>query len=411
MSVPPRTAAVWVPDWPVVAAMSAQEVPAHRPTVVHDGRRVTAVSAGARAHGVRRGMRRRHAQEVCPDLVLLGLDPGRDVRAFEPVAEAVESVVPGVEVARPGLLLLPAGGAARYHGSEPALAGRLVDAVGERTGHEAQVGVADGPGAAVLAARGGMLVPPGEVVGFLAPLGVTELVHVATGPVVRQVHELVDLLARLGVRTLGDLAHLPRADVHARLGAVGVWAHQVASGQDGRPAAVRRLEPDLVVHGDLDPPVGRVEAAAFAARRLAEELHTTLVDRGLGCGRLRVTARTEHGEELVRVWRTDTALGGSSAAHVTDRVRWQLEGWLTHRTGPEPGALTWLELRAEDVLDLTTEQGRLWGETNGTDRRAHRALLRVQGLLGAESVLGAQVQGGRDVRDQVHLVPWGEDLP
>jgi protein ImuB len=36
---------------------------------------------------------------------------------------------------------------------------------------------------------------------------------------------------------------------------------------------------------------------------------------------------------------------------------------------------------------------------------------RIQGLIGAEAVLSATVQGGREVRDQVHLVAWGEDAP
>lgn len=424
MTAPSRTAAVWVPDWPVLAAMTAQEVPPSRPAVVHDGRRVTAVSAFARAHGVRRGMRRRQAQECCPDLALLTVDLGRDVRFFESVAVAAESVVAGIEVARPGLLLLPAGGASRYHGSEHVLAGHLVDAVAEQTGHEAQVGMADGVGAAVLAARGGRLVPPGTAAAFLAPLGIGELVHVATEDrLAVQVSELADLLTRLGLRTLGDLARLPQTDVLARFGRLGVWAHQVASGQDDRPTAVRRVEADVAVEAELDPPVERVEAAAFAARRLAEELHARLVAQGTGCGRLEITARTEDGQELVRTWRTDAALGGLSAARMTDRVRWQLEGWLTHggrsvRPGrryegagdPTPAPLVRLGLRAEEVVTVGAEQGRLWGEASGADLRAQRALHRVQGLIGAEAVLSAAVQGGRDLRDQVHLVPWGEEV-
>ncbi|WNB86830.1 hypothetical protein [Cellulomonas sp. ATA003] len=157
-----RTAALWVPDWPVVAAMVDGEIDAHRPAAVHDGRLVTAVSASARAHGVRRGMRRRQAQECCPGLELLAVDEGRDARAFEPVASAAETVVAGLEIARPGLLLLPAAGASRYHGSEQALAERLVTVVAESTGHECQVGVADGLLAAVLAARSSRVVPAGR---------------------------------------------------------------------------------------------------------------------------------------------------------------------------------------------------------------------------------------------------------
>src|SRR4051812_50129613 len=95
-----RTTVLWVPDWPVVAAAATEEVPAHLPMAVHDGQRLTAVSALARAEGVRRGMRRRQAQGVCPELVLLPADDTRDVRMFEPVASAAGAVVAGIEGGR-----------------------------------------------------------------------------------------------------------------------------------------------------------------------------------------------------------------------------------------------------------------------------------------------------------------------
>jgi protein ImuB len=410
-----RTAALWVPDWPVLAAMAAEQVPGHQPAAVHDGRRVTAVSALARRQGVRRGMRRRAAQQCCPELALLTADPGRDTREFEPVAVAAESVVAGIEVARPGLVLLPAAGAGRYHGSEQVLAERLVTAVAEQVGCESQVGVADGVGAAVLAARVSQLVPSGQAAAFLAGRGVGELVHVTTDAVA-EVAALVDLLVRLGLRTLGDLAALPAGDVLARFGPIGQWAHRVARGADDRPAAVRRPEPDVEVWTDLDPPVDRLEATAFVARRLAEDLHERMVSHGVGCGRLRITATTADGAELVRAWRTDSALGGLSVSRMTDRVRWQLDGWLTSQRlprggadgDPEPAPLVRLALLAEEVVAVGAEQGRLWGQAAGSDLRAHRAVHRVQGLLGPQAVLAAGVQGGREVRDRVHLVPWGE---
>jgi len=418
---PPRILALWVPDWPVLAAMTADQVPVHRPAAVHDGRQVTSVSAPARRQGVRRGMRRRQARECCPELALLPADQGRDTRLFEAVAVAAESVVAGVEVARPGLLLLPAAGAGRYHGSEHVLAELLVAQVAQEAGYESQAGVADGVGAAVLAARSALLVPLGGTATFLAPLAVGELVHVATGEALTQVPALVDLLGRLGVHTLGGLAQLPRTDVLTRFGPLGAWAHRVASGQDDQPTALRRPEPDVAVVQELDPPVERVEATAFAARRLAEDLHAQMVGRGVGCGRLQITARTSDGTELVRTWRTDTALGGLSAARMADRVRWQLEGWLTAQgvrrpaagtlDDPAPAPLVSLGLRAEQVVPVGSEQGRLWGEASGSDLRAQRAVHRVQGLIGADAVLGVAVQGGREVRDQVHLVPWGEAVP
>jgi len=407
---PTRTAVLWVPDWPVVAAMQRDDVAPHVPAAVHDGRRLVAVSAVARAGGVRRGMRRRSAQGVCPELVLLGADEVRDAVVFEAVAQAAEHVVPGIEVVRPGLLLVPADGAARYHGSTQAFGEALVGAV-VRVGYESQVGVADGLLAALLAAREHAVVPPGDSAAFLAPHPVAVLGHAVTDErAVAAVRALVDLLLRLGLSTLGSFAALPASDVAARFGELGAWAHRLVQGQDPRPPARRRPTPDLEASCELDPPATRLDVATFAGRRIAEDLHAQLLARSATCARLEITAVTEHGGELSRTWRTDLGgLGGLTAARITDRIRWQLEGWLdrTAEGDPERGAVTRLTVAAREVAAAGAEQGRLWGGANGVDLRAHRALDRVQGLLGAHGVFTATLQGGRDVRDQIHLVPWG----
>jgi protein ImuB len=54
-------------------------------------------------------------------------------------------------------------------------------------------------------------------------------------------------------------------------------------------------------------------------------------------------------------------------------------------------------------------QAGLWGEIGVADERAHRALVRVQGLLGPDSVFTAVLGGGRSYADRVRLVPWGEE--
>lgn len=411
-----RTAVVWVPDWPVLAAMTAARVPAHTPAAVCDAHRVVAVSSTARAHGVRRGMRRRRAQELSPEIVVLAPDDGRDVREFEPVAVAAETVVAGVEIARPGLLLLPSDGPSRYHGSERTLAEALVSAVAAGSGYECQVGIADGMLAAVLAARGDGVVDPGESPTFLAPRPVVDLVHAAAGGSieVRAVTNLAHLLARLGVHTLGALTALPADSVHDRFGALGHWAHRMAAGADLRPPVRRRADADVSVSTVLDPPAERVDVAAFAARRLAEELHALLVRSSASAGLLRIGARTEAGAELERTWRCgDDAMGGLSAARITERVRWQLEGWITGSAvhGTPTGNIVELSVSAEEVVPAGAHQPRLWGASSGEEHRARRALGRVQGLLGGDAVLAVELQGGRDVRDQVHLVPFNEQAP
>jgi protein ImuB len=51
----------------------------------------------------------------------------------------------------------------------------------------------------------------------------------------------------------------------------------------------------------------------------------------------------------------------------------------------------------------------LWGELGVGDERAHRALVRVQGLLGPDSVFTAVLDGGRGYADRARLVPWGDE--
>ncbi len=399
MSGPVRILALWCPDWPVVAATTAAGLPPHQPVAVAAANRLVACSATARAEGVRRGLRRREAQGRCPELAVFADEPDRDARLFEPVAAAVEELAPGVEVVRPGLVALAVRGPARYFGGEAATAERLVDQVRRRAGVACQAGVADGLFTAMLAARRGSLVPPGEAAAFLAPLPVAEL---DTEPGAGR-GELVSLLRRLGLRTLGSFAALPASDVASRFDADAVLAHRLARGLDPRPPARRRPPDDLGVREMLDPPVDRVDTAAFVARGLAERLHVALAGHGLACTRLGVHAQTGDGRELARVWRCAEPLTPEATA---DRVRWQLDAWLA-RGGTGPVAV--LRLVPEEVVDAGALQLGLWGDVGAADERAARALVRVQAMLGPEAVVTAVLGGGRDPRERVCLVPWGEE--
>ncbi|KAE8762259.1 DNA polymerase Y family protein [Georgenia thermotolerans] len=401
---------LWVPDWPVAAAVAEGVADPQVPVAVHDNRGVLVASAPARAAGVRRGMRRRSAQQLCPELVLLPTDPVRDARAFEPLVQAVETVVAEVEVVRPGMVVFLARGPVRHVGSEEGLAELLVGTVATETGAECQVGLGDGLLTAMLAARAGVLVPAGPetTAAFLGGQDVGALALAAsTRQADAETAELVDLLRRLGLRTLGAFARLETGDVAARFGTRGLLAHRLARGLDARPSAARRPEDDVLAATELDPPAARADVAAFAARALAEQLTERMLRRGVLCARLQVTARTEDGNELVRTWSLD---GAPTAAELTDRVRWQLEGWLAGRSGRAPSApLTHLELAAQEVSPAGAVQDGLWGRSLRGQVQAGRAALRVQGLLGAEGVLVPVLQGGRDPRSAARLVAWGDD--
>jgi protein ImuB len=408
----PRVLAVWCPDWPVVAAGLERGIPAHRPVAVLRANRVLACSATARAQGVRRGLRGREAQARCPELVVLPVDRERDTRVFERVVRAVEDRAPGVEVVRPGLLVMPAQGPIGYFGGVREAAVELIDHVAARTRVECQIGVADGLFAATLAAHRGLLVEPGRSAEFLAPLEIGELDR---EPEVDR-SELVDLLRRLGLRSLGAFAALPASDVASRFGSDAVLCHRLSRGREPRLPARRRPVDDLVVGMELDPPVARVDQAAFAARALAGRWHDLLAAHGLACTRLGIRARTRDGRELARTWRCAEPL---TPAGTVDRTRWQLDAWLSRRTGPGPdepdltgdenGGISALWLTGEQVVPAGELQLGLWGGTGEADERAGRALVRVQALLGHRGVCTPVLVGGREPGERVRLVPWGDE--
>ena len=176
----------------------------------------------------------------CPDL-LAEDEGGATWRAFVEVLTAVEAYCPWVTPVRPGICSLPARGPARYFGGEEALADLVHDAASRVT--PAEVGIADGLFAAVLAARRGEVVPAGGAAAFLSPLPVGILGQ----------PELAELLDRLGIRTLGEFAALPDADVLGRFGAEGAHGHRVAGGRSGELADLRQPRLARLLAGGTAP--------------------------------------------------------------------------------------------------------------------------------------------------------------
>ncbi|MEK8229181.1 hypothetical protein NKG05_29560 [Oerskovia sp. M15] len=170
--------------------------------------------------------------------------------------------------------------------------------------------------------------PAGTSRAYLAPRPLGELAHVVVVTPARRAARRPPGAARAA--DLRGPRSAARGECPVPLRRPGRVGAATRPGDDLRPPAWRRIEADVAVECELDPPAERVDVATFAARRLAEDLHAQLVERSSSCGRLRITARTEDGRELERTWRCDDgAMGGLTAARITDRVRWQLEGWLT----------------------------------------------------------------------------------
>ncbi len=393
-----RTMVVWVPDWPVTAAAVAAGRSPDEPIAILEKGKVLATSATARAGGVRRGLRARDAQSRCPELVVLKYDPVIDARAFDPVIGCLEALIPGIQVIRPGMCALKARGPTRFYGSESAAAEKLLDRLETFDVPGGRVGIADGPFAAEQAARSSpaqtriLVVPPGESAEFLAPFSVDTLEQPA----------LADLLRRLGLRSLGAFARLSPTEVLTRFGPDGAFAHRLACGYDERPVVGREVPPELIRTLDFEPAVDRVDQVAFAVRAVADELIARLTELGLVCTTLRVEAGTESGRIHEREWLHPRWF---TAADVVDRVRWQLQGSGT-ATSELTSSVVRLRLIPEQVDPVGAHVDGLWG--GGPDERIHRALSRVQSMLGHGAVASVVIGGGRGSAERQTLIPWGD---
>jgi protein ImuB len=344
--------------------------------------------------------------EPPPGTSELPVDP-----VFAQVVAAIEDFSPLVEVIAPGRCAISATAPARYFGGEQALLTKITNAI-TALGQPCQSAIADGLFAAQLAAQAdlspaGMIVPPGGTPAFLAAYPVSVL----------EVPELSSLLPRLGIWTLGDFARLPAAEAASRFGTAGAQAHRLARGLDPRPLIPRPPHTDLSVGQEFEPPAGLSEPVAFAAKALAEELHTGLAARGLTCVRLRVEVTFADGRENIRLWRHDGLLSGLAVA---ERVRWQLgNGQLGNGQaapaaapaglpdGPAEGGIARLRLVPDQLVRDTGRQLALWGETVISTRVA-RAATRVQAMLGSSAVTRPLLAGGRDPAEQVTLIPFGD---
>ena len=422
-------AVVWCPDWPVIA----WGIPLDEPAVVVVANRVIACSPAARAEGVSVGLRRRDAQGRCPDVAVLDRDIDRESRLFEPIAVALEALTPFVEIRGAGLLGFPTRGPSRFFGGDDAMATAALDAVTPVLAGrgECRLGVADGVFAARLAARSERaigaprIVEPGASASFLAGLSIDEL----------QLPDLVDVLRRLGLVTLGSFAALSPADVVGRFGREGQLAHRLARGEDEHPPDLRKPAPDLAVTWAFEPAADQIDRCAFAAKALADELHASLSSNGLACVRVGIEAETEAGEQHLRLWRHDGAL---SAAALAERARWQLDGWLHLTRAVRQSAAEGAAMRArlerqagdgitDDALEpdelgvgagivrltlipdeVVPASGRQLGFWGGRAERADdvtRAVGRLQGLLGPEAVTVPEWRGGRGPGEQIALIP------
>ena len=213
------------------------------PVIVGGGHRGVVLSANylAREYGVRSAMPMTRARRMCPKAVIVPPDFEVFAGVSSSVMETFRQVSPLVHVLSLDEAFLDVSGSVRRLGSPYAIAEHLRARIYDEQGITCSVGVAGTIAVAKLASRqakpdGILVVPPHTVTSFLHPLDVDELWGVG--------EKTAQVLNRLGLMTVGDLAHTPLTTLQRAVGvSLGTHLHQLAWGED-RSTVVPRHGPD-----------------------------------------------------------------------------------------------------------------------------------------------------------------------
>jgi DNA polymerase-4 len=235
------------------------------------------------------------------------------------ILASLAAMLPRVGVADDGAFVCDLRGTERLLGTPIRVARNAVSACGASGGALISGGLGTTPFvarvAASRAAAGAVTeIPAGDERAFLdpLPLGVLPL-----DPAV------IEELALLGVRRIGEFLALPRGSVSDRFGHAAAIAYALATGElveDVRGVAPRRR---IRAKRTWDDPVDSRERLIFALRAAADELAEALRHDGLAALRIQLVLEREELLPL-RLERSLLPPSGASAAIVRS-LRWGLE--------------------------------------------------------------------------------------
>ena len=190
------------------------------------------------------------ARRMCPQAVVVQPDYEVFSAVSASVMETFAQVTPVVEAVSLDEAFLDVSGSVRRLGSPYAIAEGLRARIHDEQQITCSIGLAATVATAKLASRrakpdGVLVVPPDSVTTFVHPLDVGELWGVG--------EKTAQLLHRLGLFTVGDVAHTPVPTLQRAVGpAMAQTLHQLAWGQDRRTLTPRRggAEPDHSIGAD-----------------------------------------------------------------------------------------------------------------------------------------------------------------
>ncbi|WP_124054772.1 Y-family DNA polymerase [Arcanobacterium ihumii] len=400
-------AVVWIPDWPLETLRAYGRTQNNGGNAVYEHNKVTVVDDVAAQLGVFKGMKKRHAKSISPMVELLPRCYDLEIQNFDRVIRVCEEFISHVVVLQPGMLLFNSRGPVRMVGSQEKLADLVLGRLVEEIGCEAHIGFGEGTLCAVLAAYEDSSVKNTALFLDPMPLGVLKEVCFSVERTA-QMTEFLNDLHLLGLRTLRDLKNLDRALLFSRFGEIAKFAISLLDLDLYLPEKEQGQQKQVTVERKLDTPVMNSESATFLARELGTELVRILEYEGYYAKELVIQIQMTNSQKFLRTWHLDAV----DVPVIVDRVRWQIKMWLSEfdfdsaSTQREPIGIASILLQAQNLWLLGHQQTVLWGREESISQSTHRAIHRIQTLVGQENTVVPRLVSKLNPKSAYVLEPW-----
>jgi len=366
---------VHLPDLPLAIFLRGCRVP--EPVAVSHGQgreqHVLIANRAAMRQGVRPGMRVSAAQALVQGLRVQAQDARAERVALEHLAAWCGQFTSLVSLAPPQALLLEVQGSLTLFGGLEALLERLRRGL-VGLGYRARLALAPTPLAATWLARAdgeARITMNAALAGALSRLPLSDI---------DLAEAQLQMLRRMGIRTVGDILRLPRAGLARRFDKDLVLALDRAFGSAPDPrapyVAPAIFEAALALPGQIDS----AEGLLFPLNRLIQELCGVLTARMAGVATL--TLKLRHPKATTTRVELGLVAATRDARHLTELFREHL----ARVTLPEP--VEEMTLAAAQMMPLALVHQDFFAPKRATMQAKAELIERLRSRLGIEAVQG-----------------------
>jgi DNA polymerase IV len=243
----------------------------------------------ARALGVHSAMPMSRARRIAPQAVVLPPNMSTYAHISTEIMGIFNDVTPHVEPISLDEAFLDVAGARRLLGTPTEIAQLIRTRVATEQGITCSVGIAPNKFIAKLASTaikpdGMLVIPTDQVIAFVHPLPVSALWGVG--------ERTEEALHRLGLRTVGDIAHTPVQTLQRAPGdAVGAHLSELSWGRDPRPVRAREVEKSISNEHTFSQDVDDPDVILAQFRELADSVGRRLRRAALVAGAVHIKVR------------------------------------------------------------------------------------------------------------------------